>query len=131
MDFGFATHPEQWGTGAEGRERLGPFTGGAWHPDIMLSSTSWRRAWYPLGKGSEKRAAWNPVAPRRSAGTETETETGTGRPCTLHSMAEGSVMEGHALTLGAHLLLWVFPLVLAVLVIVENLLDKHTREPGR
>jgi hypothetical protein len=26
------------------------FNGGAWHPDIMLSSTSWRRAWHPLGK---------------------------------------------------------------------------------
>jgi len=46
-------------------------------------------------------------------------------------MAEDSVMEGHALTLGAHLLLWVFPLALVVLVIVENLLKKHTREPGR
>ena len=38
--------------------------------------TSWRRAWHPHGKGAGKRAAWKPVAPRRSAGTETETGTG-------------------------------------------------------
>jgi len=40
-------------------------------------------------------------------------------------------MEEYSLTLGAHLLLWFFPLALVVLVIVENLLDKHTREPER
>jgi len=26
---------------------LGAFTGGAWHPDTTLSSTSCRRAWHP------------------------------------------------------------------------------------
>ena len=30
-------------------------TGGAWHPAMMLSSTSRRRAWHPLGKGVERR----------------------------------------------------------------------------
>ena len=40
-------------------------------------------------------------------------------------------MEESSLTFGAHLLLWVFPLALVVLVIVENRLDKRTREPGR
>jgi len=33
-------------------------------------------------------------------------------------------MEEYSLTLGAHLLLWVFPLVLVVLVIVEDILDR-------
>jgi len=31
--------------------------GGAWHPDMMLSSTSWRRAWHPHGKRVWKRPA--------------------------------------------------------------------------
>lgn len=34
------------------------------------------------------------------------------------------------LTIGAHLLLWVFPLALAVLVTITALLD-HRREPRR
>jgi cytochrome c-type biogenesis protein CcmH/NrfF len=38
-------------------------------------------------------------------------------------------MQDHSLTLGAHLLLWVFPVVLVVLVIVENLLDARRQEP--
>jgi len=33
-------------------------------------------------------------------------------------------MEDYSLTLGAHLLLWVFPLVLVVLVIAEDLHDR-------
>lgn len=33
-------------------------------------------------------------------------------------------MEEYSLTLGAHLLLWVFPLVLVVLVIAEDLHDR-------
>ena len=37
-------------------------------------------------------------------------------------------MEEHSLTLGAHLLLWVFPLVLVVLVIAEDLHDRF--QPG-
>jgi hypothetical protein len=51
--------------------REGAFIGGAWHPDLTLSSTSCRRAWHPLGKRFEKRAAWNSAAPPRNAGTET------------------------------------------------------------
>ncbi len=38
-------------------------------------------------------------------------------------------MQDHSLTLGAHLLLWIFPVVLVVLVIVENLLDARRQEP--
>ena len=38
-------------------------------------------------------------------------------------------MEEHSLTLGAHLLLWVFPLALTIFVIVENLLDSRERGP--
>jgi hypothetical protein len=34
----------------------------------------------------------------------------------------------HSLTLGAHLLLWVFPLVLAVLVVIESLIPTRRRE---
>jgi len=37
-------------------------------------------------------------------------------------------MEEHSLSLGAHLLLWVFPLVVTLLVIVEDLLDRRQRE---
>ncbi len=40
-------------------------------------------------------------------------------------------MEHFTLSLGAHLLLWVFPLVLTVVVLVENTLDGPTREPRR
>jgi hypothetical protein len=40
-------------------------------------------------------------------------------------------MEEHSLTFSAHLLLWVFPLSLVILVIVEDLLDKRKRGPGR
>ena len=40
-------------------------------------------------------------------------------------------MQEYSLTLGAHLLLWVFPAVLVVVVIVEALLDGHNRERER
>jgi cytochrome c-type biogenesis protein CcmH/NrfF len=40
-------------------------------------------------------------------------------------------MEDYSLTLGAHLLLWVFPLLLVVFVIVENLLDSRSRANDR
>lgn len=40
-------------------------------------------------------------------------------------------MQGHSLTLGAHLLLWVFPAVLVVVVIAEAVLDTRTRETKR
>ena len=39
-------------------------------------------------------------------------------------------MDEPALTLGAHLLLWGFPLVLGIIVIVESLLDAKKRGPG-
>ena len=38
-------------------------------------------------------------------------------------------MEAHSLTLGAHLLLWGFPLALVILVVAETLLDTWWREP--
>jgi hypothetical protein len=38
-------------------------------------------------------------------------------------------MEQFNLSLGAHLLLWVFPLALVILVFVENFLDGPEREP--
>jgi hypothetical protein len=38
-------------------------------------------------------------------------------------------MEEYSLTVGAHLLLWVFPLTLVALVIVEDILDRRKREP--
>ena len=40
-------------------------------------------------------------------------------------------MEEHSLTLGAHLLLWVFPMSLVIVVIVENLLDSRSRKNYR
>lgn len=40
-------------------------------------------------------------------------------------------MEDYSLTLGANLLLWIFPLLLVVAVIVENLLDPRARGGSR
>ncbi len=40
-------------------------------------------------------------------------------------------MEHFNLSLGAHLLLWVFPLALVILVFVENHFDGAEREPRR
>ena len=48
---------------------------------------------------------------------------------TVHSAPKEATMEEHSLTFGAHLLLWVFPLTLVVLVIVEDILDRRKREP--
>ena len=39
-------------------------------------------------------------------------------------------MHQYGLTLGAHLLLWVFPLVLAVLVVIESLIGTRRGESG-
>jgi len=39
-------------------------------------------------------------------------------------------MEDSSLTVGAHLLLWVFPLILVAGVIVENFLDQHSKDDG-
>jgi len=49
----------------------------------------------------------------------------------LHSAHKEAAMEDYSLTLGAHLLLWVFPLVLVVLVIAEDLHDRFTSRPER
>ncbi len=65
----------------------------------------------------------------RPAGTEME--TGTGRACTLHFVAEDSVTDEYTLTLGAKFLLWGFPLALVILVVAETLLDTWWREPRR
>jgi hypothetical protein len=40
-------------------------------------------------------------------------------------------MEDSSLTLGAHLLLWVFPVGLVIFVFVENALDARGRRSGR
>ena len=48
---------------------------------------------------------------------------------TLHFAAEDSVTDEYTLTLGAHLLLWGFPLVLVLVVVAETLLDTWWREP--
>jgi hypothetical protein len=42
----------------------------------------------------------------------------------VHSANKEAAMEDHSLTFGAHMLLWVFPLVLAVLVIAEDIHDR-------
>jgi len=49
----------------------------------------------------------------------------------VHSAAKETVMEEFSLTLGAHLLLWGFPLVLIIVVVVESLLDARKGETGR
>ena len=50
---------------------------------------------------------------------------------TIHSAHEEADMEEYSLTFGAHLLLWGFPLVLTILVIVENALDARKAEDRR
>jgi len=40
-------------------------------------------------------------------------------------------MEEYSLTLGAHLLLWTFPLALVILVVAESLLDTRKGETER
>jgi cytochrome c-type biogenesis protein CcmH/NrfF len=40
-------------------------------------------------------------------------------------------MQQYSLTIGAHLLLWVFPVALVVLVILENYLDARNLGPKR
>jgi len=40
----------QGGQPRRARYENSALNGGAWHPDVMLSSTSWRRAWHPRGK---------------------------------------------------------------------------------
>lgn len=40
-------------------------------------------------------------------------------------------MDQFKLSLGAHLLLWVFPLALVILVFVENTFDGQASEPRR
>ena len=40
-------------------------------------------------------------------------------------------MEEYSMTLGAHLLLWAFPLALVVFVVAESLLDARKGETGR
>jgi hypothetical protein len=41
----------------------------------------------------------------------------------VHFAAKEAVMEEYSLTLGAHLLLWGFPLTLVILVVAESLLE--------
>ena len=43
----------------------GVFIGGAWHPDMTLSSTSGRRAWHPLGKCVRKREILDELSQQR------------------------------------------------------------------
>jgi hypothetical protein len=50
---------------------------------------------------------------------------------TVHFGHKETTMEEYSLTLGAHLLLWVFPLALVVLVVAENYLDRRNRGPER
>ena len=40
-------------------------------------------------------------------------------------------MEQYSLTLGAHLLLWAFPLALAVIVLAEDFLDRRRARSRR
>ena len=47
-----------------------------------------------------------------------------GRVGTVHSAHKEAAMEEYSLTLGAHLLLWAFPLVLVILVVAEDLHDR-------
>ena len=49
----------------------------------------------------------------------------------LHSPVKEKPMQEHSLTLGAHLLLWGFPLALTIFVVAETLLDKWWRKTDR
>jgi hypothetical protein len=48
----------------------------------------------------------------------------------VHFAAKETVMEQYSLTLGAHLLLWGFPLSLVILVVAESLLDSRRGGKG-
>jgi len=61
-------HPASGGCGKRVRKRPA-YTGGAWHPAMMLSSTSRRRAWHPLGKGVERRVE-NPKSEFRNPNSD-------------------------------------------------------------
>jgi len=52
--------------------------GGAWHPDMTLSSTSWWRAWHPLGQTADRQVALKSEAPFRTSGSGTGTGSGSG-----------------------------------------------------
>ena len=64
-------------------------------------------------------------------GTDSGADSDAGRLRTLHFVAEDSVTDEYTLTLGAHLLLWGFPLALVILVVAETLLDTWWREPRK
>jgi hypothetical protein len=49
----------------------------------------------------------------------------------VHSAHKEEAMEEYSLTLGANLLLWVFPVLLVVGVIAENLLDSRSGKNDR
>jgi len=61
----------------------GAFIGGAWHPAMTLPSTSWRRAWHPLGKRFEKRATLNSVAPPRHGDGDEPSKGPNWRDCAI------------------------------------------------
>ena len=64
---GGAWHPDMMLPSNRRRQRSElRFTGGAWHPAMMLSSTSCRRAWHPLGKRDGKRVSLKSGAPHRN-----------------------------------------------------------------
>ena len=46
--------PRAWHPLRNAARKRPPCGGGAWHPAMMLSSTSWRRAWHPHGKDALK-----------------------------------------------------------------------------
>ena len=75
-------------------------------------------------EGAATSTAWPRARP--ADGGRPGTEMGT-----LHFVAEDSVTDEYTLTLGAHFLLWGFPLVLVLLVVAETLLDTWWREPRR
>jgi hypothetical protein len=54
-----------------------------------------------------------------------------GGAAAVHSAHKEEAMDDYSLTLGAHLLLWVFPMLLAAVVIVENLLDPRLPKGDR
>jgi len=75
-----------------------------------------------LSEETSAEAAW----PRSTTADGGRTRA---RARALHSVAEDLVTDEYTLTLGAHLLLWGFPLVLVLLVVAETLLDTWWREP--
>jgi hypothetical protein len=107
--------------GACDKERVSPA------PQLAAGSDMWSTP--------ERQRGWRPAIDHSLAGVSRDGRRPSATPLlpgvAVHSAHKEEAMEDHSLTLGAHFLLWVFPLILVVAVIAESLLDARTRDDGQ